>query len=106
MLFITNRMLNQSHRFRRNRKVSFDLDNNEASQSVFFCRRNGPDDYAEIGGMAFLKELRDNAAKQLLIYIHGFNNLPEPDTFPRSAVQMPSSGGSYCDSVPFGPWRM
>ncbi len=85
MLFITNRMLKQSHRSRRNRKVTFDLDNNEASQSVFFCRRDGPDDYTEIGGTAFLEDLRGAGAEQLLIYIHGFNNLPEPDTFPRAA---------------------
>ena len=84
MLFITNRVLKQSHRFRANRAVSFDLDNNEASQALFFCRRNDEENYSEIGGTVFLQELMDSTAEQLLIYIHGFNNLPERDIFPQA----------------------
>ena len=103
MLFITNRMLKQSHRSRRNRKVTFDLDNNEASQSVFFCRRDGPDDYTEIGGTAFLDDLRGGSAEQLLIYIHGFNTLPEPDTFPRAARLQQLFDASQANLVPVVP---
>jgi hypothetical protein len=38
MLFFTNRILEQSPRSRKGRRGSFDLNNTEAQQSVFFYR--------------------------------------------------------------------
>jgi len=32
-----------------------------------------------------MSKLRESKAKQLLFFIHGFSNLPEPDIFPRAA---------------------
>ena len=84
MLFITNRELKESIRFRKNRPVKFDLDKNAPANSAFFCIRNGKDSYQEIGHQAFMQQLKNCSAKQLLIYIHGFSNLPEPDIFPRA----------------------
>ncbi|MGD2118092.1 MAG: alpha/beta hydrolase [Chromatiales bacterium] len=83
MLFITNREPTGSIRTRIGRSYSFDLKKNSPSNSVFFCERHGPDDYTEIGNEALLGRLRDNNAKQLLFFIHGFSNLPEPHIFPR-----------------------
>jgi len=77
MLFITNRFPTQSIRTRTGRKFSFDLDNNAPSNSVFFCERAAPDDHTEIGSMAFLQALRETPYRQILVYIHGFSNLPE-----------------------------
>ncbi|NOQ52203.1 MAG: alpha/beta hydrolase [Desulfuromonadaceae bacterium] len=77
MLFITNRFPKQSIRTRVGRKFDFDLDNNAAGNSVFFCERLGEKDYQEIGNIDFLTRLKESECRQILIYIHGFSNLPE-----------------------------
>ncbi|NQT40850.1 MAG: alpha/beta hydrolase [Planctomycetes bacterium] len=77
MLFVTNRIPRQSFRTRINRKFDFDLNNNAASNSVFFCERTGSEAHIEIGGVQFLQRLKDSGYRQILIYIHGFSNLPE-----------------------------
>ncbi len=77
MLFMTNRFPKQSIRSRRGRNFDFDLDNNASSNSVFFCERLGKKKYQEIGGHNFLKRLKESEHRQILLYIHGFSNLPE-----------------------------
>ena len=77
MLFITNRFPDQSIKTRVGRPFTFDLKNNAPSNSVFFCRRLGPDQHEEIGGLNLMSELKASPYRQLLIYIHGFSNLPE-----------------------------
>jgi len=85
VLFVTNRQPKQSYRTRINRKIDFDLGKNAPSNDLYYCRRNGAGDYTEIGSRALLEELKDSSCGQLLFYIHGFSNLPEPDIFPRVA---------------------
>ncbi len=77
MLFITNRFPTQSIKTRVNRGFDFDLRNNSASNSVFYCRRLGKDTYEEVGGFNLMSELKSSPYRQLLVYIHGFSNLPE-----------------------------
>ncbi len=77
MLFITNRFPKQSIQTRVGRKFDFDLRNNAASNSVYFCQRHGADQYTEIGSTNFLSILKEARYRQILIYIHGFSNLPE-----------------------------
>ena len=77
MLFITNRFPEQSIRTRVGRNFDFDLDNNAASNSVFFCERHGEGDYTEVGSINFLQRLKEDRCRQLLVYVHGFSNLPE-----------------------------
>jgi len=77
MLFITNRFPKQSIRTRVGRNFDFDLDNNASSNSVFFCERTGEQTYAEIGSIEFLARLKQAPYRQILVYIHGFSNLPE-----------------------------
>jgi esterase/lipase superfamily enzyme len=77
MLFITNRFPEQSIRTRIGRNFSFDLNNNAASNSVFFCQYGKNETHTEIGSIAFLKQLKECKYRQILIYIHGFSNLPE-----------------------------
>jgi esterase/lipase superfamily enzyme len=76
MLFVTNRIPKQSERSRRNRKWNFDLDNNTASPSVFFCRRGINDDHTEIMHEAFMQELKDDRAEHILFFLHGFHTSP------------------------------
>lgn len=90
MLFVTNRVLNEGPTplnpdgsFDLPRKVSFAISNNQAEQSVYFCRRNVKGDYTEIGNQAFFNELKKANVQQILLYLHGFNNLPEDAVFPK-----------------------
>ncbi len=104
MHFITNRRFNEGNGALRDdagnllldaqgrvqfeeRKVTFDLEDTDPTAAVFFCQRKGPDNYREIGSQKFFKALRTpppKGAKQILLYIHGFNNLPEGDIFDRA----------------------
>ena len=86
MLFITNRALDQSKRTRIGRNVTFALNDNEAGQSVYFCQRQQQDVYEEIGNKNFFQALKESKYEQILIFIHGFSNLPEPHIFPTTQV--------------------
>ncbi|MDN5862823.1 MAG: alpha/beta hydrolase [Salinisphaera sp.] len=77
MLFITDRFPRQSIRSRWGRRFDFDLANNAPSNSVFFCERRAAGGYTEIGSSALLDRLKQSDYRQLLIFIHGFSNLPE-----------------------------
>ena len=77
MLFITNRFPKQSIRTRVGRKFDFDLNNNAASNSVFFCERTGDQAYTETGSIEFLSRLKQLPHRQILAYLHGFSNPPE-----------------------------
>ena len=83
MLFVTNREPKGSIRTKRGRSFKFDLDKNSPANSVYFCERTKKEEYIEVGSTDFMAKLRDSKSKQLLLFIHGFSNLPEPDIFPR-----------------------
>ena len=90
MLFITNRALQEGQTptvdniLQVPRTVNFDLSNNQAEQSVYLCRRNSRDNHTEIGGQAFLSELKNLRVKEILLFVHGYSNLPEEAIFPRA----------------------
>lgn len=93
MLFVTNRVLqegptpiNSDGSFSLPRSVNFDLRNNQAEQSVYFCRRNGANNYVEIGNRAFFTELKTSTARQIVLYLHGYSSLPEPAVFSTTAT--------------------
>jgi esterase/lipase superfamily enzyme len=83
MLFITNRFPDQGPSSKEGieesggRNFTFDLEENAPSNSVFFCTRLKKNTHREIGSEEFLNELKRSRYRQLLIYIHGFSNLPE-----------------------------
>ncbi len=77
MLFVTNRFPTQSIRSRNGRKFNFDLKNNAPSNSVFFCVKGKGEDHKEIGSLELLKRVKEAKHRQVLLYVHGFNNLPE-----------------------------
>ncbi|MBI1882002.1 MAG: alpha/beta hydrolase [Chloroflexi bacterium] len=86
MLFVTNRAITGEPKLIVGRKITLKLEDNQALQSVYFCRRKGKDDYEEVGSENFLTELRDSPYKQILIYLHGYSNLPEDHIFPTTTV--------------------
>lgn len=85
MLFATNRTPKESVRSKKNRKISFPVQKTRPAIDMYFCQRNGEDDYIEIGSLAFFDRLKNlPATTQILLYIHGFNNTAEPDIFPNA----------------------
>lgn len=77
MLFITNRFPEQSIRTRKGRRFTFDLDNNASSNSVFYCETGKDGNHTEITSKELLHRVKESKYRQVLLYIHGFNNLPE-----------------------------
>lgn len=77
MLFITNRFPNQSIRSRRGRNFTFDLDQNAPSNSLFYCEAGAGEVHEEIGSTVFMDRLKQAPHRQILLYIHGFSNLPD-----------------------------
>ena len=85
MLFITNRVLEEGltpmseegQEVRLARSVSFVLENNQAEQSFYCCRRTGPFGYTEIGSTNLFDHVKELKADQLLFFIHGFSVMPE-----------------------------
>lgn len=76
MLFVTNRIPTGSIQSKVGRKFEFNLKNNAPSNSVFFCRREDDGSITEVGGLNLLSELKASPYRQVLLYIHGFSNLP------------------------------
>ncbi|MCV3272039.1 alpha/beta hydrolase [Roseobacter sinensis] len=77
MLFITNRFPTQSIRTRKGRRFTFDLDNNAPSNSVFYCETGADGNHTEITSAELLGRVRDSNYRQILLFIHGFNTLPD-----------------------------
>jgi esterase/lipase superfamily enzyme len=84
MLFVTNRALKQSSLSRSGRPVDFELRDTNALQSLFFCERKEMGKYFEVGSEKFLERLRESPAREMLVFIHGFNNQPEKLAFQRA----------------------
>ena len=83
MLFITNRSFNRGP---ENTLQGFNLNDCEPASSVYFCELANGGTYQEIGSPEFMRRLKASKSNQLLLYIHGFNNLPEDDIFPRATI--------------------
>lgn len=77
MLFITSRMPTVNTEPELNKDFVFDLGNNSSSRGFFCCRRIKKGVHEEVGGKNLLKEIKASKYRQVLIYIHGFSNLPE-----------------------------
>jgi len=86
MLFITNRFFRESIRTKKGRNVRFNLKNNAPSNSVFFCEQKDNGDLVELGNESFFNSLKNSPYRELLMFIHGFSNMP--DEILRRANQM------------------
>ncbi len=100
MLFITNRILKASAENSRNR-LQFDLSHNAPLHEVHFCRRHQENYYESMAPDSFLNAISDCDSQQLLLYIHGFNNLPEVDIFPQTLLLQ-----KLCDQQSLGSIRV
>lgn len=77
MLFITNRIPTINTEPALNPNFQFNLDNSDVNPAFFCCRRIKKDSYEEIGSQSMLSELKASKYRQVLVYIHGFSNMPE-----------------------------
>lgn len=77
MIFITSRQPTKNTEPQLNKHFVFDLENNASSRGFYCCRRIQKDVHEEIGSKQLLSELKASQYRQILIYIHGFSNLPE-----------------------------
>lgn len=84
MLFITNRRIDGSRRSQAGRAITFALGDNEPGASLFFCRRQGPDQYQELTAAPFFSRLRRSVRRQILFFLHGYNCQPEAQVFPEA----------------------
>lgn len=76
MLFITNRQPTHNTNC-----FEFDLTNNAPSNQVYFCERQNKNQYKDVGHYYFMDYLKQSPHKQILFFIHGYNNLPEKSIF-------------------------
>ena len=86
MLFATNRIPEEGIKTKIDREVNFDPQNITASQHMFFCEREGEDNYKEIGKDNFFTKLKKDECKQILLFIHGFNNPMEKGAFKKASA--------------------
>ena len=79
MYFITSRMPIERTTDQRGpgKPFTFDLEDNASGQEFFCCQKTGKKNNVEVGGMALLAALKEAPYRQVLLYIHGFSNLPE-----------------------------
>ena len=94
MLFITNRRIEGSRRSQAGRPINFAASDNEPGASLFFCQRQGPEQYIELTAMPFFGRLRRSTRRQVLFFVHGFNCQPEARIFP-DALRLQS----LCDAL-------
>lgn len=85
MLFVTNRTPANNNAHFVGEKITFDLQNTLASETVYFCTRKAPFDYINIGSQRFIDKLNELPQNtQILFYLHGFNDTDEARIFPHA----------------------
>lgn len=85
MLLHNQSLTQELYSHKKGHDYHFDLNKNSPSNSIYFCRRDNEDSYKELAATNFMATLATSPAQQILLFIHGFSNLPEPDIFPRAA---------------------
>lgn len=94
MLFITNRSPQGSFVTDPGRDFIFDLSDNTSSASIYYCERDRfKNKDIELGSDNFLQAIDTSQVKSILLYLHGFRNLPE-DVFAAS-----QSVQNLCDTL-------
>jgi len=98
MYFITNKTVKKS-----GKHLTFQK-SNEISQSLRYCETEDGEKFTEIGSKPLMKALmEDKTFTEILFYIHGFNNQPYEDVFPRAQAmqkQLKEAGLRHVYVVP------
>lgn len=77
MLFITSRLPTVNTEPKLNKTFQFNLGDNSSGRELFCCVRHKKGSYEEIGSKNLMKAIKESNYRQVLIFIHGFSNLPE-----------------------------
>src|SRR3569832_1942098 len=83
MLFITNRSIQQGLKLKVGRRIDFDLKNNKACQSIYFCLREDKHRYMEVGNFKNKTKHKQQPNKQKKNNNHKNTNMPEENKNPR-----------------------
>jgi len=97
MYFITNKTL-----LRSNGNCTFE-ESNEMSQSLRYCKMVNDTEFQEIQSKPFMKALMEAEEKEILFYIHGFNNQPYDDIFPRAKAMQKQLNEANLNSIKVVP---
>ena len=84
MFFITSRMPQNDMEPELNKNFVFDLEDNSSGRELYCCRRDEKGMCEEIGSKNLLAAIKASKYRQVLLYIHGFSNLPQ-DVFENAA---------------------
>jgi esterase/lipase superfamily enzyme len=79
MLFVTNRVPDEGLISEVDRRVNFADGQSNATNSLFYCESVPSDQgsfFVEKMSDNFLRQLKNSKKKNILIYLHGFNNTP------------------------------
>jgi esterase/lipase superfamily enzyme len=79
MYFITNKTVREE----AGNKLKFQ-ESNELSQSLRYCHLLDDELFEEIGSKSFMEKLMKGSEKEILFFVHGFNNQPYDTIFPRA----------------------
>lgn len=78
MLFMTNKIVQGNAG-----ELRFKEKNNELSQSIRYCELNDDEQtFREVGSQSLMQNLKRDANREILFFIHGFNNQPIENVFP------------------------
>lgn len=77
MLFLTNRYPIEDFKNPKLKNFTFNLDDVDPSQIIFFCKKNSAMKYSLLEWSDFFRELKNSSYKSLLFFIHGYSNTPE-----------------------------
>ncbi len=87
MYFITNRFFKEDIESPSDgsvREVTFDMNNNVTASMFYYCKKED-DKLYEIQSKNFFTEIKNlDEYTDIVLYIHGFNNYPDKDIFPRA----------------------
>jgi len=93
MYFITNKTVKHS-----GENLEF-VESNELSQSLRYCEMVNDTQFIEIKSEPFMKLLFEADEKEILFYIHGFNNQPDKDILPRAKAMQVQLNSASLDNV-------
>ncbi len=93
MYFITNKTLKKSGANFKFQK------SNEISQSLRYCKLVSDTEFEEIESKPFMQALMDASEKEILFYVHGFNNQPYEDIFPRAMAMQTQLNNSGLNKI-------
>lgn len=106
MLFITCKPIEEASPGMGTGLKAFVLDADSANNQLYYCDHKGTmgdkEVFLELGSLKFMKALREDPHKQILFYLHGFNNQPADVMYQGNLLQklMDMNAPNECLVIP------